>query len=239
MQIPYTIPESLDDVTLGQYQAFVALPDGGEEFLKRKLLQIFCGIPERYIDQLKRTEVEEALRHVDFVVSQAINKSTPAFVAPQKVTIDGVDYGLHPDLNSMTIGEFADLDTYIATPSTYHKAMAVLYRPITNSNSNGYLIEPYKGTAHSEAMRKLPMSAKLGVDAFFLTIGQDLMNSIQKSLNHQIQENLPTNDLPKNGDGTQAYSRALMEKLQSWKQLLLLTTIRPCTIWLTMRTTGV
>ena len=59
--------------------------------------------------------------------------------------MDGIEYGFIPSLEDMTVGEFADLENYLTTGKDYHKAMAVMYRPIINSYSNTYKIQEYKG----------------------------------------------------------------------------------------------
>ena len=41
-----------------------------------------------------------------------------------------MQYGFHPSLDDLTLGEYVDLDTYVGDWNNIEKAMNVLYRPI-------------------------------------------------------------------------------------------------------------
>jgi hypothetical protein len=55
--------------------------------------------------------------------------------------INGQEFGFIPNLDDMTAGEFADLDDYFQNAETWHKMLAVLYRPVTKKLANAYDIE--------------------------------------------------------------------------------------------------
>ena len=44
---------------------------------------------------------------------------------------DEVEFGFIPKLDNISLGEFVDLDSYMSDWDNMHKAMAVLYRPVT------------------------------------------------------------------------------------------------------------
>ena len=47
MKVEILIPESLGEITLEQYQRFMALDQGSDtDFLTRKMLDIFCGVKD-------------------------------------------------------------------------------------------------------------------------------------------------------------------------------------------------
>ena len=75
----------------------------------------------------------------------------------------------------MTFGEWIDLDTYINDWSQMHKAMAVLFRPVTLGLGKNYNIEKYEGSSkYSEVMLDMPLDVVLGAMVFFYTLGTKL-----------------------------------------------------------------
>lgn len=75
------------------------------------------------------------------------------------IEVEGKEYGFHPDLDSITLGEYADLEQFIKLGIEKHlpDVMAVLYRPIVDKTENGvYTIEAYDGniTIRAEQMKK-------------------------------------------------------------------------------------
>ena len=57
--------------------------------------------------------------------------------------IGKVEYGFHPELDDLTLGEYIDLDTFIGDWKNIEKAMSVLYRPVISKLKGKYLIEEY------------------------------------------------------------------------------------------------
>lgn len=59
--------------------------------------------------------------------------------------LNGEEYGL-TKIDSMTMGEFADLDVILHAPDAdnkLHEVLAILYRPVTGRTRKGYYIEDY------------------------------------------------------------------------------------------------
>ena len=61
-----------------------------------------------------------------------------------KFKLNNKEYGFHPQLDDLTLGEYIDLDTFIGDWENIEKAMAVLYRPVVNKLKDKYTIEEYK-----------------------------------------------------------------------------------------------
>ena len=58
--------------------------------------------------------------------------------------IDGQEYGFHPNLSDLTLGEFVDLDNYCKDIwKNMHKTMAILYREVTKKKGKKYGIVDY------------------------------------------------------------------------------------------------
>jgi hypothetical protein len=134
----------------------------------------------------------------------------------------GKRYGFIPELDNITYGEFVDLDGYLQDVQDLHKAMAVLYRPITNEVGNRYLIEPYEGSSkYSEQMKQAPMDVTMGATLFFWRLGNELLQAMLTSLENQSQKtNTQDNpNSPNNGVGMQQSISLLKEILGSLEQL--------------------
>jgi hypothetical protein len=88
-------------------------------------------------------------------------------------------FGFIPSLEDISLGEFIDIDTNISDLSNFHKAMAVMYRPITKSVSNMYEIENYVTSAnYSEVMKLAPVSIALGAQVFFWTLEKESLRAL-------------------------------------------------------------
>lgn len=74
------------------------------------------------------------------------------------IEVEGKRYGFHPDLNSITLGEWADIETFIKKDieKNLPEVMAVLYRPIVEEKNNVYTIDAYDGdiTIRAEQFKK-------------------------------------------------------------------------------------
>ena len=127
--------------------------------------------------------------------------------------LNGVKYGMIPDLDNMTIGEYVDLDKYISSVDEWHKLLAVLYRPITNEKGDKYLIEEYEGSdKYSEQMKQAPLDIVLGVNVFFYALGIELLKHTVKSLEVEADQNTQVKQLlQENGDGISQYMEWLEE----------------------------
>ena len=80
----------------------------------------------------------------------------------------GIEYGLIPVLDDMTLGEYVDLDENFTDWDTMHKAMAVLYRPVTFKKGDRYQIEEYNGLDNAETMKADTIGCCDGMYVFFL-----------------------------------------------------------------------
>ena len=109
----------------------------------------------------------------------------------QIIEIDGKEYGFHPDLDSLTLGEYADLDTYLKDiENNMPEIMAILYRPVTNKKDTFYQIEPYDGDIklRTEIMRGLQAEKVQDALVFFYNFGAILLPILLSSLTKELRE---------------------------------------------------
>ena len=123
---------------------------------------------------------------------------------------EGISFGFIPDLDKITANEFMHIEEYIKQPDTWHKALAVLYRPLTKRKRNWfkrgaddlYDVLPYQ---EENAFEKLMLDVScvyyLGSMVFFYNLGNDLLKYMQdysKVLENKIKKK---HTLTKSGDG--------------------------------------
>jgi hypothetical protein len=212
MKLELTIPTQLSEIKLAQYQAFLKIAETNEdsEFLHQKMVQYFCGVDLRDIANIKHKQVMEITASINemFKVS---HKLIPRF------KMGGVEFGFIPNLEEMTQGEFIDLDTYISDWQEMHKAMAVLFRPITKKLNDKYQIEDYNGSiTYSDVMKHAPIDVVLGATVFFYHLGNELMNSTLTYLeeNEQIRNLMSKHNSENGGDGIVLSMLSLRETLE-------------------------
>jgi hypothetical protein len=212
MKIELTIPTTLNDIKLAQYQKFLSIAKDNEEseFLQQKMVQLFCGIDLKDVAQIRYKDVAEITANINSLFTKE-----NAFI--QRFKMGGVEFGFIPNLDEMSTGEYMDLDNYITDWDTMHNAMAVLYRPITNKLGNKYQIEEYKGSiTYADVMRHAPLDVVLGAMVFFYTLGNDLLKSTINYLegNQEVQNILTKHNLENVGDGIQVSMLLLKETLE-------------------------
>ena len=202
MRIEITIPETLDDITLEQYQVVSKI----EEPTIDQILTTFLNISQKELNMLPADKIEGFAEQINSVFEQD-KQFTPTFV------LNGVKYGFIPKLDSITYGENKDLTIYLNDFDNMHKAMAVMYRPIIHEQRGKYLIEDYGGSAkYSEVMKQAPLSVVLGATVFFYNLTNALLKAIPNYLEEELKKE--SKDLLKSGEITRKQLRLLMKKFK-------------------------
>jgi hypothetical protein len=212
MNINIEIPTKLSDITLGQYKRFLNIQKQTEEshFLNAKAIEIFCDIELKNVMRLKMADFDKITSKINSLFEQK-----PKLV--QRFKIDSVEYGFHPQLDELTLGEYIDVDTYIADWENMEKTMNVLYRPIENKLKDRYSIKEYNVDT-SENLLDMPMDAVLSSIFFLWNLGIDLSKTILNYSEMGEEMNLTHQQiLAENGDGISQYTHSLMEILQDLK----------------------
>lgn len=213
MKVKISIPTTLSEVKLSQYQKFVKIANENEEgtFLNQKMVQIFCNIDLYMVAKMKQQDLNYAVTKISDLF-----KKIPELVT--KFTLNGTEFGFIPNLNDMSSGEYMDLDGYITDWEDSHKSLAVLYRPIKQKFSNKYLIEDYEGSdKFAEQMLDAPMDVVLSSKVFFWTLGRELLKSTMDFLEEsKPMSSVNKHNLEKDGVGilqSMPYHKAMLEDL--------------------------
>jgi len=213
MKVELTVPSDLSEISLKQYQKFLKLQDSNEDsyFLQCKMIEIFCNLDAKSVRMLK---VGDANRVVE-VLNNMFEKQ-PQLIRTFK--IDGVEYGMIPNLDEISLGEYIDLDTYIGDWQNMQIAMNVLYRPINEKIGEKYTIVDYDVDA-KEKLEHIPMDIVLGSIFFLYNLGIELSMVMVDYLENPQMDNLthqPT--FQENMDGIKTSSlhslKTILEELK-------------------------
>jgi hypothetical protein len=198
MKVNITIPESLKEVTLYQYQRFEKLTTENEpsEFVNQKTIEIFCNIELKDVARIRIADVSNLLTHLNDLLQQK-----PKLTNTFKLGV--YEFGFIPKLEDITSGEYIDLETYLSDTQTLHKAMAVLYRPIKTKVKDLYTIEDYEGAdKYSEVLKYMPLDIALGSMLFFWTLLNDCVSGLADYIQNEAGQSEQANKLlEKNMDG--------------------------------------
>jgi len=212
MAIKITIPSSLKDITLNQYKRFLKLEGSieDERFLKAKMIEIFCGIDLDKVMLLQLKDSEDIVK----LISDMFDEK-PTLV--KRFKLNGVDYGFHPQLDDLTLGEYIDLDTFIGDWENMEKAMNVLYRPVIVKMKDKYNIDEYV-TQNDDLLLDMPMDAVMSSIFFLWNLGLDLAQTMTNSL-EEGETKVLTQYLnsQENGVGINQFTDSLKVMLQDLK----------------------
>lgn len=210
-----TIPENLNEITIQQYNEYLtAVKDKtNQDYIDRKMVEIFCNI-------------KQGIREVDFIKFQeAVNILKESLSKEPKFqptfTLDNVTYGFIPVLDKMSFGEKMDLDMYLADEDLFHRAMAVMFRPVIFKQNQLYQIEEYEGSdKYADIMLNAPLGVFQGAMVFFYHLTNDLLKATLPSLKEGLKTTLQhEGNSEVSGDGINQSMHLLMEMLQDSTKL--------------------
>ena len=206
MKVDINIPESLNEITLYQYQKFERLIQNNEasHFVNQKTIEIFCGIELKDVARIRIADIDSLLVHLNTLL-QAKPKLTRTF------KLGVYEFGFIPKIEDITSGEFIDLETYLGDTETLHKAMAVLFRPIKSKVKDLYIIEEYESAdKYSEVLKYMPLDISLGAMLFFWTLLNDCGNALSHYIQNEVEQSEQAKQvLAKNGVGINQFTQQL------------------------------
>ena len=193
-----------EDVTIETYSKLMTFTNGTKSSEALATLTELSNIPKELLKQLELKHIVLMLEKLSHLQSQEDT------TLKNIIEINGVEYGFMPDLDSISLGQYADIETFIKNgiDKNLPELMAVLYSPIKLKKNDIYIIEPYDGDIRLRAEEMKQMSATQVHSAlvFFYHFGSVLLTTLQLSLIEVLQEmktQLQVNPIQKSGDGTE------------------------------------
>jgi len=193
------------DVTLEKWLKLIDLETGSKTKEAAETIAALSDIPKQLVNELSIKDVAVIMSRIA-ELQQKQDSSLKRIIK-----INEVEYGFHPDLDSITLGEYADIETFIKNgiETQLPELMAVLYRPITEKKNDIYTIAAYDGDIRIRTEEMKQMSAEQVQSAlrFFFVLGKELSLILPSYLMERLKEmnqQLPQNPLPKSGDGSES-----------------------------------
>jgi hypothetical protein len=203
-QKTYKLIDSWSDVSLSKWIELIAIETGSKTKEAEETISALSDIPKKLVKELSLRDVAVLMGKV------AELQSEQNTVLRKVIEIDGVEYGMHPDLNSITLGEYADIETIIkdGLEKNMPEVMAILFRPVTERNGDAYVIEAYDGeiTIRAEQMKKMSAEQVQSALVFFYHFATAFMKAMPSFLQERSQEmkkQLQTETLQNAGVGTE------------------------------------
>jgi uncharacterized protein YecA (UPF0149 family) len=226
MKLEINVPSSLSEIPLKHYQEFLKIQadSNDEEFVAQKMIEIFCGISLKDVVKMKLTSLNELIAHFTQLFSEK-----PKFQNRFKITSEEgeLEFGFIPELEQISFGEYVDLESHLTNWDSYHKAMAVMYRPIIKTRKDKYDVLPYEPNKDfQELMKFAPLDVVIASSVFFWSLGSELLTATLSYLENEMKKNknLTTTfqkqlNLQNDGDGINQYMQSLRETLQDSMKL--------------------
>ena len=203
-QETYNLIDSWADVTLEKWLEIIKIETGSKTKEAEETIAALSDMPKKLIKEL-------ALRDVAIIMGKIAEMQANEDSSLKRIIeIEGIEYGFMPNLDEITLGEYADLETFIKNGSEKHmpEMMAVLYRKVTEKTDSGvYTIEKYGGdlTIRAEQMKKMSAEQVQSALRFFFVLGTKLLKTLPSYLIQVLTEmktQLHQNHSEKDGDGS-------------------------------------
>ena len=201
----YKLISKWSDVTLEKWLKLIDVETGSKTKEALETITALSDIPKQLVKEL-------GIQDVAVIMSRIAELQAEQDSSLKKIIeVEGKEYGFHPDLSEITLGEYADLETFIKNgiENSMPEVMAILYRPITEKGENGvYTIEAYDGniSIRTEEMKKMSAEQVQSALRFFFALGNELSKILPSFLMERMNKmgkELQANPLPKSGDGSE------------------------------------
>jgi hypothetical protein len=185
----FKLINSWKDVNLETFLKLIEFQKGTKASEAEETIAALSDIPKDLIKKLELKDVAAIMNEVAQL--QAVEKTDLKRI----IEIEGKRYGFHPNLDSITLGEWADIETFVSTDVEKYlpEVMAILYRPILEETNSGvYTIEAYDGnvTIRAEEMKKMSAEQVQSALVFFYHLGNEWSSNFRLSLTQEQKETM-------------------------------------------------
>ena len=181
----YNVITNWSEVTLDRWVKLLKIKKVSKSEEAKRTILALSDIPERLLDKLELYHIAIIMRNLSEVQKDENS------CLNEIIEVNGKEYGFHPDLDSLTLGEYVDLDTFIKDiDNKMPEIMAILFRPIVAKEGSLYQIEAYDGKIklRAEVMRNMPAEKVQDALVFFYNFGAILLPTLLSSLTKELLE---------------------------------------------------
>ena len=182
----FNLIKKWSDVTLETWLKLIDFEKGTKTEEATETIAALSDIPKNLVKELALADVAQIMSLVGTMQQEQDS------VLKRLIMVNKIEYGFHPNLDDITLGEYADIETYIKAGIEKHlpELMAILYRPIKEKKNKVYIIEAYDGDIRMRAEEMKQMSAEQVQSAlvFFYTLGKVLSEIMPLYLMERLKE---------------------------------------------------
>jgi len=203
-KLELTIPTDWKDITIGIYQDYVELKEKKlpeDEFIVA-VVCVLCGVEKETLERIKYKDLKGISDNLMKLLKKEVKEEKELI---KKVSFKGREYGFIPNLSSISLGEYVDIETFCKDSyKNLHKIMSVLYRPIVKEKGTRYSIEEYNPNEYKEdEFKDFPLMVSMSALSFFFRLGKKLPHILLNySVEQKKKEVQMLTQLVKNGGGT-------------------------------------
>ena len=187
----YTI-NNWDDVTLDKWLHLIG--EGEDKSVIEKALATVKAMSDMPIDLYKSLSLKDAAKVFEKMSEMQVTEVNELV---RKIKVDKKEYGFIPNLDEITLGEYADIEQFmtLGVEKNLHNIMAVLYRPIVEQEGETYSIQAYGETdmkVRAEKFKKMNAQQVQEALVFFWTFVNSFLKTLQLSLTIPTQTKVQT-----------------------------------------------
>ena len=194
----YKIVDSWEEVTLEKWVQLVLGKKKSKTEEAKETIKALSTLPIKLVEEMSLSDVAAIFERLSNLQVKGELKKV--------FEIDGKEYGFLPDLDEITLGEWADLEHYIkdGLEKNIHKIMAVLFRPVTSKEGKMYSVQAYKdGRERAEKFKKKMNAAQVQQSlVFFWTLGKEFSTILPSFLVERMKKIQAEMNLQKSGVGS-------------------------------------
>ena len=182
----FKLISSWEDVTLETWLSLIDFETGTKTEEATETIAALSNIPKQLVKELALSDVAVIMSRIaELQQKQDTNLK-------RIIEIEGVEYGFMPDLDSISLGQYADLETFIKNgiEKNLPEIMAVLYAPIKEKKNDIYIVDAYDGNIRlrTEEMKKMSAEQVQSALVFFYTLGKELSEILPLYLMERLKE---------------------------------------------------
>jgi len=182
----FKLINSWEDVTLEKWLQLIDFESGTKTEEATETIAALSNIPKQLVKELALSDVATIMSRIAELQQKQDTK------LKRIIEINGVEYGFHPDLDSISLGEYADIEQFIKNgiENNLPELMAVLYRPVKDKKNDIYIIDAYDGDIRlrTEEMKQMSAQQVQSALVFFYTLGKELSEILPLYLMEQLKE---------------------------------------------------
>ena len=174
------------DVNLSTWLKLIDFETGTKTEEATETIAALSDIPRQLVKELALSDVANIMSKIGELQAKQDTK------LKRIIEVNGVEYGFHPDLDAITLGEYADVEQFIKNgiDTNLPELMAILYRPIKEKKNDIYIIDAYDGdiTMRTEEMKMMSAEQVQSALFFFYNFVKELSEIMQLYLMEKQKE---------------------------------------------------